>query len=432
MSHLKQQDRCKIENLLNAEESPRKIALLLGKNHSTISREIQKHRQEDEENRKRIKNFCSQKKQCVKKGLCKAPPSNCQARCSVCRNFSCNKLCLNFTEDICRKLEQSPYVCNGCKDLKICRKRKFFYCAVTAMGEYKATLVESRQGIDVSPAEMQSYNDLIKVGARNGQGIHHIMHAHPDVFQKCEKTIYNYFNDGKFFLPRGDMPRMCMRKPRTCPKIRHKIDSKCRQGRTLDDYKQFIEHNPEVAVVQMDSVIGKIGGKVLLTLQFELGLMLACLRDTNNSQSVIDYFDMLEKTFGLNTFQSMFPVILTDNGSEFSNPSALETSPFTGVRRTRVFYCDPNASWQKGSIENNHTNLRRILEKKNSFDLLTQLDIDLVLSHLNSYIRKSYQDIPAITQFNSIFGGKILEQLNIHLIPPDNVILDPKLLKGKI
>jgi IS30 family transposase len=200
----------------------------------------------------------------------------------------------------------------------------------------------------------------------------------------------------------------------------------------LNDYNAFKAAYPDVATVQADSVIGRVGGKVLLTLQFEFGLMLACLRDTNNSQSVIDYFDMLERKFGFSRFQKMFPVILTDNGSEFSNPTAIETSPISGKQRTKVFYCDPNASWQKGNIENNHTNLRRILEKKTSFDNLNQADIDLVLSHLNSYIRRCYQDIPAITRFNSIFGYDILEQLHISLIDPDKVIMEPKLLRGKI
>jgi IS30 family transposase len=103
----------------------------------------------------------------------------------------------------------------------------------------------------------------------------------------------------------------------------------------------------------MDSVIGVIGGKVLLTLQFEVGLMLAQIRDTNNSQSVIDYFDMLEQKFGTDNFKKIFPVILTDNGSEFSNPTAIETSIHSNQQRTRVFYCDPYASWQKAKVENN-------------------------------------------------------------------------------
>ena len=258
------------------------------------------------------------------------------------------------------------------------------------------------------------------------------MEAHKDVFQKCPKTLYNYFNRGVFSLPRGDMPRMCMRKTRTVEPIRHKIDPKCREGRTLTDYKKYRQEHPDLPVVEMDSVIGSIGGKVLLTLQLDCGMMLACLRDTNNSQSVIEYFDALERKLGVDTFRKMFPLILTDNGPEFSNPTAIETSPDTGELRTRVFYCDPNAAWQKGKVENNHTNLRRILPKGCSFNRLTQADVNLVLSHLNSYIRKCYDDIPAIVRFSSLFGKDSLDALNLAIIPPDDVMLNPKLLKGMI
>ena len=432
MSHLTEQDRHMIANLLDAGLSPLAIAHQLKRAHSTITRELRKHRREDEENQKHKKNFCNRRLICHKRSLCKIPPGNCPGRCSQCKLIECRKYCDEYEEEVCIKLARPPFVCNGCPDLKNCRKRKFFYQAVAAEKAYQDLLHECRKGIDVSEAEIRQYNELIRHGGHNGQSLHHIMSAHKDVFQKCPKSIYNYFNQGVFSLPRGEMPRMCMRKPRKVEKIRHKVDPKCRSGRTLADYEKYCLEHPNLPTVQMDSVIGSVGGKVLLTLQFDCGMMLARLRDTNNAQSVIEYFDLLEQKFGLNRFRRMFPIILTDNGSEFSNPTAIEISPITGKRRTRIFYCDPNAAWQKGSIENNHTNLRRILVKGCSFTRLTQQDIDLVLSHLNSYIRKSYDDTPAIERFCALFGKDCLDALNLTVIPPDDIILDPKLLKGKI
>ena len=432
MSHLTEQDRHMIANLLDAGLSPLAIAHQLKRAHSTITRELRKHRREDEENQKHKKNFCNRRLICHKRSLCKIPPGNCPGRCSQCKLIECRKYCDEYEEEVCMKLARPPFVCNGCPDLKNCRKRKFFYQAVAAEKAYLDLLHECRKGIDVSEAEIRQYNELIRHGGHNGQSLHHIMSAHKDVFQKCPKTLYNYFNQGIFSLPRGEMPRMCMRKPRKVEKIRHKVDPKCRSGRTLADYEKYCLEHPNLPTVQMDSVIGSVGGKVLLTLQFECGMMLAWLRDTNNSQSVIEYFDLLEQKLGLSRFRRMFPIILTDNGSEFSNPTAIEISPITGKRRTRIFYCDPNAAWQKGSIENNHTNLRRILVKGCSFTRLTQQDIDLVLSHLNSYIRKSYDDTPAIERFCALFGKDCLDALNLTVIPPDDIILDPKLLKGKI
>ena len=113
----------------------------------------------------------------------------------------------------------------------------------------------------------------------------------------------------------------------------------------------------------MDSVIGNKGGKVLLTIHFvNTSFMIAFLRITNTSQSVIDVFNQLYELLGKEIFKKLFPVILTDNGSEFSNPKAIEFAP-DGTRRTSVFYCDPSAPYQKGSIEVNHELIRRILPK---------------------------------------------------------------------
>ena len=64
MSHLTEQDRCMIENLLNAGLSPLAIAHKLNRAHSTIEREIRKHRAENEDDLKRKKNFCSRRKSC--------------------------------------------------------------------------------------------------------------------------------------------------------------------------------------------------------------------------------------------------------------------------------------------------------------------------------------------------------------------------------
>ncbi len=130
----------------------------------------------------------------------------------------------------------------------------------------------------------------------------------------------------------------------------------------------------------------------------------------------------------LAVFQKLFPVILTDNGSEFSNPAALEMSSISGEQRTRIFYCNPYSSWQKGHAENNHLNLRKVLSKGRSFDNITQADINLMLSHMNSFARKSLNDVPATTLFETIYGKDILEKLGITLIGLNAVCLLPDLI----
>ena len=179
----------------------------------------------------------------------------------------------------------------------------------------------------------------------------------------------------------------------------------------------------------MDPVEGKKGGKVLLTLHFTVPqLMLAFIRDANTSQSVLDIFNQLYLELNPDIFCELFKVLLGDNGSEFSNPYTIETD-LQGNRRARVFYCDPQASYQKGAAENNHTFIRRIIPKGTSLDRFTQQDITLIMNHINSYGRPNLGDKTPYTIFASLYGEDILRRMNVELIQPDKVTLNPSLLK---
>lgn len=161
-----------------------------------------------------------------------------------------------------------------------------------------------------------------------------------------------------------------LRKVRYRPRRRNKpfkVDRYCHIGRSYQDFQAYLQERPDTPIVQMDTVEGRKGGKVLLTILFtQTALMLIYLIDRNTSQSVIDTFNMLEQTLGNKTFRRLFPVILTDNGTEFSNPAAIETE-----------------------IERNHELIRMVLPKGSSFDHLTQANVSLLACHVNSLIRKS-------------------------------------------
>ena len=427
MGHLTKTERHRIEQLLRQQKNFQEIAMALNRPRSTIMREVLKHRQESFKTPpQRIPNRCIKRRNCELVRLC--PGRRCHRKCSACGN--CNIVCKDFQEEVCSKLQNPPYVCNGCSENYRCTLRKYFYIFDAADDEYRNTLVKVRQGINLTEGERILLDQQIHDGIKKGQSVHHILATQRDSFTICEKTVYRYVNAGVIRTKRGDMPRACMMRPRKSKNIDHKVDTKCRIGRNFNDFKQFCSSNPDMAIVEMDSVVGRVGGKVLLTLQFNsCGFMLAFIREANNSQSVIDIFNQLEISLGISVFRKLFPVILTDNGTEFSNPAALEVSPFSKEQRTQIFYCEPYASWQKGHIENNHLNLRRVLEKGSSFDNLTQQDIDLVVSHINSIARKSLNDVPAITLFEAIYGKTILKKLNISLIPAQEVILTPELLK---
>ena len=178
----------------------------------------------------------------------------------------------------------------------------------------------------------------------------------------------------------------------------------------------------------MDSVEGKKGSKVLLTIYFRTcELMLAFLRDANTARSVTTVFDQLDQELGRETFRKLFPVILTDRGSEFTDPSSIECDE-NGEVRTRIFYCDPQRPDQKGGCEVTHEMIRRVLPKGSSFEFLTQDDIDLMMSHINSYARKKLGNQSPYRLFSSFYGDDLLPKLNLKQIAPNDINLTPKLL----
>ncbi len=424
--HLTDLDRLEIEHGLKQGLSFKKIAAKSGKHHSSISREVLARRTPSNKGAfGRVTNRCVSRRSCSRRQLCMDKP-DCVKRCSACR--LCNAMCPDFTEETCERLVSAPYVCNGCKDESKCVLRKQYYLHGPAQQDYRANLVNSRQGANITEDELIGLDALVSPLVRRGQSIHHIMANNPDNFAIHEKTLYRYIAGGLLRAKNGDMPRVCSLKPRTRKPVEHKVDTKCRIGRSYTSFQEFTADAPHTRVVEMDSVIGRIGGKVLLTLMLrDCGLMLAFLRDHNNSQSVIDSFAHLWTLTGPELFARMFPVLLTDNGSEFSNPLALEIAP-DGTPRTRLFYCDPCASWQKGRVERNHEFLRLILPKGTSFDALAQDQINTVLSHVNSYSRPTLNDKTPFDLFAYTYGSDILEKLGIRRIKPNDILLKPSLL----
>ena len=288
--------------------------------------------------------------------------------------------------------------------------------------------MESRVGVNITEEELLALDELVSPLIRRGQSIHHIVASNPDSFNISEKSIYRYVDSGLLSARNIDMPRVCRIKPRKTKPIVHKVDKQCRIGRTYPEYEAFIKESP-VSVVEIDSVLGRIGGKVLLTMMFtSCDFMLAFIRERNTSKSVINTFDMLYSLLGADTFKSLFPLLLADNGSEFSNPLKLELDG-DGNKRTIVFYCDPYSSFQKPHVEHNHEFIRRIIPKGKSMDNLVQDDINLMMSHINSYSREKLGDKSPLDLFGFMYGHDLLEKLEIKKIPANEILLKPVLLK---
>lgn len=170
----------------------------------------------------------------------------------------------------------------------------------------------------------------------------------------------------------------------------------------------------------------------MLTIHFvDTSFMLILLRDANNSRSVrsvSQWFKWIYDAVGLKEYKTLLFLILTDNGSEFSHPVKIER--VNGKDKlANVFYCYPYSAFLKPEIENNHELIRRIIPKGCSMDHLTQNDIRLVMSHINSYGRKKLNDMSPYDAFSSRYGFKLINALGIEKIEPNDIVLKPSLIK---
>jgi len=424
--HLTDAERLQIEQWLKDRVSIKQIALKLSKSTSTVSREIRSRATtSDKYAPYRIHNRCVQRDGCQRRYLCCDKP-NCTKRCSTCS--LCNQFCEDYQEQFCYKLCEPPYVCNGCANEYQCVLRKKYYLHRKAHEAYCEMLVESRVGANITEDELLALDEIVSPLVMRGQSVHHIVAHNSDQFEVSEKSIYRYVAGGLLKAKNIDMPRVCRIRPRKSKPVEHKVDSGCRIGRTYAEFLAFAETS-SVPVVEMDSVIGRVGGKVLLTMMFKsCDLMLAFIRERNTSQSVIDVFNSMYESLGADCFKVLLPVIVADNGSEFSNPKALEYDA-QGNRRTRLYYCDPYASFQKPNVELNHEFIRKILPKGRPFDDLVQSDISLMMSHINSYSREKLNDKSPFDMFGFIYGYDVLEKFNIRRIPANEILFKPSLLK---
>ena len=431
--HLTYDDRLEIERYLKSGHSLSSISRDLHRHRSTISKEILlRSAYEKKGCYGRNYNACILRYDCDLNGLCdkricKVKSKNKYKHCRFCNH--CNDNCEFFKEEVCEKLQASPYVCNNCDSRNSCTLKKRFYKAKNAQLDYEKLLVDSRVGISTSPEEIERLNSIVKPLVDKGHSVHHILANNRDTIMFSEKTIYKYIDIGALSIKNIDLPRKVRYRPRKKVQMGYKVDKKCLEGRKYDDYLRFIEENKDIAIVQMDTVEGRKGGKVLLTIHFiDSSFMLMFIRDANDAKSIIEWFEKIYDIIGPTGFGKMFFLVLTDNGSEFSDPGSIERIRGND-KLANIFYCYPYSAFQKAEIENNHELIRRVIPKGKSMDNLTQDHIIRLMSHVNSYTRKKLNDQSPYDAFSSRYGFRLIDSLGISKINPNDVILKPSLLK---
>lgn len=337
------------------------------------------------------------------------------------------------TDDTCPKLLKAPFVCNGCEKQNhsncIYPRRK--YAAKSAQSEYETVLVESREGIPLTKQAFYDTEQIISDAVKDGQHIYHAIQANALTVSKS--TVYRHIHKGYYRISALDLPRAVKFKPRKS-KAAEYVPKGCKINRSYEDFLSYKEENPDCAYVEMDTVIGRIGGKVIMTFQFvNPDFMFGLLLNDKSAAEAAEKITALKQKLVKAGFQfsHAFPVLLTDNGGEFSNVSAFEND-LTGVKETSLFFCDPNSSWQKPHVENNHTLFRNIAPKGTSFDSFTQETVNTIFSHVNGVKRKQFNGKSSFDMFSFLYSADLALLLGIVEVDPQKVCQSPKLLNDLI
>lgn len=400
------------------------IAELLKKSPTTISREIERHKVKV--TRPGAENDCINRQFCDKEQTCngtRCTKRSCQ-ECTSCINF-----CNSYKKIYCQHRDTPPYVCEGCNRIQQCRRPKFRYYPERAHTSYQNNWRTVREGVGLTEGQLAELDTIVSPLIKKGQSIAHIYANHQNEIPCSIRTIYQYIQEGYLSAKNLDLLRKVKYKPRRKKRISKEFALKIREGRR---YADFLEHlgDTDDAVVEMDTVAGCRGSKkTILTLHFRQSrLLIAFLMDDNTQKSVVHALDGLEHLLGKEQFKQALPVILADNGMEFLSPSLIETSSYGG-HRTRLYYCDPLSPGQKGGIEKNHVELRKVLPKGTSFDSLSQEELLLAVNHINSYSRASLNGKTAFDIATLLFNKSFFKKLGLAKVHPDEVCLTPSLLK---
>lgn len=409
-THFTIETRLFIEEELNNGSTITEISKKLFRDRSNVGREIEKHK---------ITRFPS--------SFNRNNPCKYFYTCSK-HYVGCFKTCTNFIElNSCEELNSSPHVCNGCTK-RYCTHVKYYYNAKEANAQYLDNLVKTRSKMHYSETELNVLNnDFYNLVIQTKSIYHSIKVINSTGFNFNNKTIYRQIKSGLLRLKTSDLPR-------TNIKVETKEITKSYKrditGHTYEDYEKYKNNNPTDIEWQMDCVQG-IQGKdehVFLTLQIvKIKFLFVFIINQQTADCVLEKLTEFKQCFNVRKFNKLLKILLTDNGHEFIKLDEL----LNILPKTNIFYCHPYSSYEKGSIENNHELIRRVIPRGVSLSCYTQEEINLLCSNINSLFRDELDGKCPFDLINEYISGKILSELGLTRVEPQNVTLIPELLGEK-
>lgn len=348
-------------------------------------------------------------------------------RCNV-KTFECYKVCKNVNYKVCPKLNKSPHVCNGCSTKSGCRFVKRYYKARDAHDNYKINLSDKRKGLHYSEYEYAVLIDVLCPLIIKTKSVYHSINAINTEFDLNFnlKTLYWQIKGNYLPIKSFDLPRL-----RKTKKIKRDKNYKREiEGHTYDIYTDYKINNPTAIETQMDTVEGikENNAPVILTLEIvEINFLFMFKISNQNKVEVFKKLIYFKDVIGQETFDKIVEILLTDNGKEFFILDDIEEIS----SNIHLFYCHPYSSFEKGSIENNHEFIRRVIPKGVSLKPYSQKELDLLCSHINSLYRASLNGKCPFDLIENFISMDIINKLGLAKINALDVCLIPELLGDK-
>jgi len=426
-------ERQKIEEGLDAGLSFRGIAALIGRNVTTVSREVKANRSRKDRKGHKGRAACRQRGTCRATGICKAcafPGTVCRA----CPDFDCRGRCPVYRKQVsCGRLDRAPWVCNGCP-------RRPYGCGRPTTMSYKAHVAdtkadelrrESRRGFDMDPERARKATECISDCLARGLSPYEASAGYAEGLGVSESTIYRMVEAGIGGLANIQLERKVSFRPRN--HARPKSSTRHAKARSYGSFC-MLDSDRQASAVEMDCMEGrKCDAAAALTLyvrpaHLQIPLLLAKQAAEEVERALLHVKGICPE--GL--FEELFATVLTDNGGEFKDELALDGIFGGSAKDPHLFYCDPRRSDQKGRCEKNHSELRQVLPKGRApFDELDAWDMATAASHVNSNPRRSLGGKSPIQMFKFLYGaaaGSLLERLGIEEVPIDGLMLKPEVL----
>lgn len=398
---LTRHERDTVQRMLERGASCRQIARELGRSPSTVCSEVASHR------------------------FMTAPRERRGERVDASADLSA----------ACPRLAAWPRCCNGCGRYRAigCKRRPHvFYDARAAQLCADSVLVSSRRGIDADEPAAAARLEAIRGCLRRGLSPEQMAARNGGPVDLSPSTIYRWVAAGYDGMTNMELRRKVGYRPR-----RRAPAASATRHSPRRSYAAFLGLGEDAcaAAWEMDTVEGaREDSACLLTLlhrpsRLQLALPLAA----KDAESVAAALGGVRSVLGAGGTGRVFRAVLTDNGAEFSDEGAIAALIGEEPGETRLFYCDPRRSDQKGACERNHVEIRKLLPKGRGlrFDRLVPADLSLAMSHVNSEPRGALGFATPARAFRAMLGddaAALLEAYGIEDVPIDELDLTPGLI----